>query len=285
MAPVSVSFRCVVVCVLARRETATKPQNDLRDESPVPDFGREVDDRPVVSQGDSGGRAAWMELAKLLGDTAGGRHPRVDEAELVHRTTFPWHSACPSWMRGSIRPGRRIRAERPNSRGRRAPMRRIVRQVVGPLRVARPCPRGARPSVAPTSGLEIAPGEAPGSDAQPAERDGKGGDDPITPIVGTLALTLFALAVAGVGMAVGGLVRPGLAAPAAALVVLATFLIDILVPALKLPEEVREFALTAHFGSPMLGTWDPVGIVASLAIAFGGLGIGAWGFTRRDLKS
>jgi len=64
-----------------------------------------------------------------------------------------------------------------------------------------------------------------------------------------------------------------------------TFMIDILVPALKLPEEFRELALTAHFGSPMLGTWDPVGIAASLAIAFGGLGIGAWGFTRRDLKS
>jgi putative exporter of polyketide antibiotics len=111
------------------------------------------------------------------------------------------------------------------------------------------------------------------------------GDDPVTPIVGTLALTLFALAVAGAGMAIGGLFRAGLAAPAAALVVLVTFMIDILVPALKLPEEVRELALTAHFGSPMLGTWDLVGIVASLAIAFGGLGIGAWGFARRDLKS
>jgi hypothetical protein len=35
----------------------------------------------------------------------------------------------------------------------------------------------------------------------------------------------------------------------------------------------------------MLGTWDPIGIAASLVIACGGLGIGAWGFTRLDLKS
>jgi hypothetical protein len=35
----------------------------------------------------------------------------------------------------------------------------------------------------------------------------------------------------------------------------------------------------------MLGQWDPVGIVASLVLAFGGLAVGAWGFNRRDLRS
>ena len=112
---------------------------------------------------------------------------------------------------------------------------------------------------------------------------GLSGENPLTPIVGTVALALFALAVGGIGMAIGGLVRPSLAGPAAALVVVVTFLVDILVPALQLPEEVRQLALTAHFGEPMLGTWDPVGIVLALALAFGGLAIGALGFARRDL--
>jgi hypothetical protein len=35
----------------------------------------------------------------------------------------------------------------------------------------------------------------------------------------------------------------------------------------------------------MLGVWDPVGIVASLGLAVGGIAIGAWGFKRRDLRS
>jgi hypothetical protein len=34
----------------------------------------------------------------------------------------------------------------------------------------------------------------------------------------------------------------------------------------------------------MLGSWDPVGVTVSLALAFGGLLLGAWGFARRDLR-
>jgi hypothetical protein len=33
----------------------------------------------------------------------------------------------------------------------------------------------------------------------------------------------------------------------------------------------------------MVGRWDPVGIVACLVIAVGGIAIGAWGMTRRDI--
>ena len=41
----------------------------------------------------------------------------------------------------------------------------------------------------------------------------------------------------------------------------------------------------AHdFGQPMGGVWDPVGIVAALALAIGGVLIGAWGFSRRDQR-
>jgi ABC-2 type transport system permease protein len=54
---------------------------------------------------------------------------------------------------------------------------------------------------------------------------------------------------------------------------------------LDLPDAVHELALTAHFGQPMLGNWDPVGIVVSLVLAVGGVGLGAWGFARRDLRS
>ncbi len=104
-------------------------------------------------------------------------------------------------------------------------------------------------------------------------------------MVGTAVLTLFALAVAGAGLAAGGLFRASLAGVAAAVVVLVTFLVDLLVPALHLPNELGDLALTAHYGQPMIGVWDPVGIVASLVIAFGGLAVGAWGFARRDLET
>jgi hypothetical protein len=36
-------------------------------------------------------------------------------------------------------------------------------------------------------------------------------------------------------------------------------------------------------GKPMIGDWDPVGIVACLVIAAGGILLGAWGMRRRDV--
>jgi len=86
-----------------------------------------------------------------------------------------------------------------------------------------------------------------------------------------------------VGVAVGGLWRTSLAAEITALVVVATYLIDLVAPPLKLPDWVHQLALTAHFGQPMLGIWDPVGIVACLVIAVGGIALGAWGIARRDI--
>jgi putative exporter of polyketide antibiotics len=61
-------------------------------------------------------------------------------------------------------------------------------------------------------------------------------------------------------------------------------LLDIIVPALGLPDWLRELALTTHYGEPMLGEWNLVGTAASLILALGGLGLGAWGFSRRDLR-
>ena len=103
-------------------------------------------------------------------------------------------------------------------------------------------------------------------------------------MLGSTALGLFAIAMVGVGFAVGGLWRTSLAAEITALVVVATYLIDLLAPALKLPDWVHQLALTTHMGQPMTGAWDPVGIVACVVIAVGGIALGAWGFARRDVN-
>jgi ABC-2 type transport system permease protein len=110
-----------------------------------------------------------------------------------------------------------------------------------------------------------------------------GGSDALTPMAGSVTLGLFAAAAAGVGFAVGGAFRASIAAEIVALLVTATYLTDFIAPALKLPDWFHQLALTAHFGQPMIGRWDAVGIVACLAIAAGGLLIGAWGMRRRDI--
>jgi ABC-2 type transport system permease protein len=110
------------------------------------------------------------------------------------------------------------------------------------------------------------------------------GGDVATPMIGTLSLGLYALALAGIGIGIGGVIGTEVAAPAVALLTIITWFVDIIAPALGLPDVAHQLALTAHYGQPMLGHWDPVGIVASIVIAVGGVGIGAWGFARRDLK-
>ena len=102
-------------------------------------------------------------------------------------------------------------------------------------------------------------------------------------MLGCAALGLYAAAIVGVGFAVGGLWRTSLAAEIAALVVVATYLIDLVVPPLGLPDSIHQLALTAHMGQPMIGQWDGVGIVACLVIAVGGILLGAWGMSRRDV--
>jgi ABC-2 type transport system permease protein len=110
------------------------------------------------------------------------------------------------------------------------------------------------------------------------------GEDAVTPMLGTSVFALYGLAMAGFGLAAGGLWRPAAAGVTVAVVVVASVMIDILAPILDLPQWVRDLALASHYGAPMIGSWDPIGIVASLALAIGGLAIGAWGFARRDLK-
>jgi ABC-2 type transport system permease protein len=110
-----------------------------------------------------------------------------------------------------------------------------------------------------------------------------GGATAGTALLGSASLGLYAAALIGVGVAVGGLWRTSLAAEVVALVVVATYLLDLLAPPLGLPDWVHQLALTAHFGQPMLGQWDATGVVACLVLAVGGVTLGAWGLARRDV--
>jgi hypothetical protein len=110
------------------------------------------------------------------------------------------------------------------------------------------------------------------------------GGDVITPILGSLVLGLYAAALAGIGLAVGGLFRTSIAGETVAGIVIATFLLDILAPALKWPEWVHDLALSAHLGQPMIGTWDWPGMIACVVIALGGVALAGFGIGRRDVE-
>ncbi len=109
------------------------------------------------------------------------------------------------------------------------------------------------------------------------------GQDPVTPAMGTAVLALYGAALAGVGVGVGGWLGPSFAVPAVLALAIGTFLLDMLAPLLRLPDWVAQLALTTHLGEPMVGSWDPAGIIACLVLAIGGLAIGAWGMARRDV--
>ena len=102
-------------------------------------------------------------------------------------------------------------------------------------------------------------------------------------MLGCASLGLYAAAIVGIGVAVGGLWRTSIAAEIAALVVVATYLLDLVAPPLNLPDWLHQLALTAHFGKPMVGEWDMVGVAACLVIAIAGVLLGAWGMSRRDV--
>jgi ABC-2 type transport system permease protein len=110
------------------------------------------------------------------------------------------------------------------------------------------------------------------------------GSDAGNPARGAFVFALYGLAWAGLGLAAGGLIRSSLAAPTVIVLTVGSFLIELFAAALKLPDWVASLALGTHYGHTFVGSWDPVGIVASLGLAFGGLAIGAWGFARRDVR-
>ena len=110
------------------------------------------------------------------------------------------------------------------------------------------------------------------------------GNDPVTPFVGSFVMALYGTALAGIGLAVGGVSRPAYGAAAVLAVTILSFLDVILATALKLPDWVADLALGAHYGKPIVGDWDVAGVIASLALALGGLALGAWGLARRDVR-
>ena len=107
--------------------------------------------------------------------------------------------------------------------------------------------------------------------------------DLVAPVAGIGVLGLAAAGFAGVGLAVGGLVRASLAAGVSAFLVIATFLIDTLGAALKLPDPVLQLSIYKHLGQPMAGIFDPIGIAAATVMVIGGLVVCAIGLTRRDI--
>jgi putative exporter of polyketide antibiotics len=107
--------------------------------------------------------------------------------------------------------------------------------------------------------------------------------DAAAPVGGIAVLGLAAAGFAGVGLATGGLVRTSLAVGVTAGLVIATFLLDTLGAALKLPDWVLDLSLYKHLGQPMAGIFDPVGIVVAAVLTVGGLAICAIGLTRRDI--
>ncbi len=110
------------------------------------------------------------------------------------------------------------------------------------------------------------------------------GGDLATPVAGTAVLFLYGAAMIGIGVAAGGVLGTRLAAPIVAVVVLVTWLVQILGPLFKLPDLIQQLALTNHYGQPFVGVWDLSGVVISIVIAVAGVAIGAWGFQRRDVR-
>ena len=110
------------------------------------------------------------------------------------------------------------------------------------------------------------------------------GYDAATPLRGLVMLVLYAAAVAGIGFAVGGVVRADLAAPAAGAAVIASYLLELIGTILQLPDAILQLSLNHHFGQPMAGRWDEGGVILFAALAVGGLLVGTIGFVRRDLR-
>lgn len=112
---------------------------------------------------------------------------------------------------------------------------------------------------------------------------GSQGFEAAEPVLGTLALGVYTAGFAGVGLAVGGVVRPGIAGLVTGAVVIASFLLAFLGPALDVPDPIVQLSLFAHTAQPMAGVYDWPGLIAATVLALGGLAVGALGLRRRDV--
>jgi ABC-2 type transport system permease protein len=109
------------------------------------------------------------------------------------------------------------------------------------------------------------------------------GDDAVAPMAGSLVLGLYMAAFVGIGLAIGGLGWPGIAALVVAALAIGLFLLELIGGILRLPDAIMELSLVRHLGHPMTGSFDVPGLVLMAGLAIGGLLIGAWGVGRRDI--
>jgi ABC-2 type transport system permease protein len=111
------------------------------------------------------------------------------------------------------------------------------------------------------------------------------GSDIATPVAGSLILGVYAAALVGLGLAVGGVFGTRFAAPFVVTFVLVTWFVQIVGGLLGLPDLVQQLALTSHYGQTFVGVWDWAGVAVSIVLALGGIVVGAWGVARRDLRA
>ncbi|HEY6057957.1 MAG TPA: hypothetical protein VIV06_07985 [Candidatus Limnocylindrales bacterium] len=109
--------------------------------------------------------------------------------------------------------------------------------------------------------------------------------DLATPVTGSLILGVYAVALVGIGLAVGGVFGTRFAAPFVAAFVLVTWFVQTVGGIMKVPDAVMQLTLTSHYGQTFVGVWDWAGVAASIVLAIGGIVIGALAFARRDLRA
>jgi ABC-2 type transport system permease protein len=102
-------------------------------------------------------------------------------------------------------------------------------------------------------------------------------------IVGLSVLGLYGMALAAIGLAVGGLVRPSLAAGTTIVLGIGFYLLDLIGSILDLPDAVVDLALNRHLGRPILGSYDEPGLVLLGGIIVGGIALCVLGMRRRDI--
>lgn len=111
------------------------------------------------------------------------------------------------------------------------------------------------------------------------------GNDVAGPVAGSLILGVYAAALIGIGVAVGGVFGTRFAGPFVAVFVLVTWFLQTAGGILQLPDAVLQLTLTSHLGQTFVGVWDWVGVGVAIALAIGGIALGAVAFTRRDLRA
>ncbi|HEX9551530.1 MAG TPA: hypothetical protein VF971_10590 [Candidatus Limnocylindrales bacterium] len=109
------------------------------------------------------------------------------------------------------------------------------------------------------------------------------GDDPLPTAIGVSILGLYGMSLAGIGLAVGGLIRPGLAAPVTLAIGLGSYLFNLVGTILEWPAPILDLAPQRHLGRPMIGDIDEIGLLLLGALAVGGVILCAFGVRRRDI--